>query len=91
MSRETESKSIYGVELFAVHQPVMLTDGGTMCVWTWDERVQAGKADDVARRGRVDSQAPLAPPPPCFLNNGPRIELPQLTDNKSNLAHLQGK
>lgn len=43
MSRETESKSIKGGGLFAVHQPIMLSDGGMMCVWTWDERAQAGR------------------------------------------------
>lgn len=61
MSRAAERKSISGVELFAVPQPIPRTDGGAMCVWAWEEWAQAGKADDVARGERVDSQAGLVP------------------------------
>lgn len=39
------------------HQYAVLADGRRMRVWTWDERVQARKADDAAVREHVDRWA----------------------------------
>ena len=66
MSREAEGKSIYGAELFVVHQPPcsQMESRGRWGVCVCGLGMRGFKADDVATRERVDSQAHLAPLPP---------------------------
>lgn len=59
MSKETECKPYIGWDLFVVHQPAVLADGRTMCVWTWVRGFKPTKADNIGRREHSANQAHL--------------------------------